>query len=403
MASLGQTSIGERGNLSAEDLMSDALARAGRSDYADRTFVGPLHRLIDAYNTEADLSAFGRYSVQFDAMRCLKNLLHFDAVEETRPEILARPIAQPIFIMGLPRSGTTFLHSLLAQDPSIVVPLSWQSIYPYPANVRVLGVDLQLTWLNVQFGIMKLLSRELSDLHPLSVTGPQECTDITAQVFQSLRFDSTYRVPSYQDWLGEHGHLDAYRFHRRFLQHLDAQSPGRRWVLKSPDHVFALHAIRAVYPDAHIVFLHRDPLSVLASVAKLTEVLRRPFARSVDREDIGRQVSSSWADGANRMIEASKQSDSILHLHYRDVVSSPMNTVMALYRHCGLSLSPDARTRMQTWLDQSPKNGNRQNDYRLSEFGLDPEVLRDRFKRYMDVFSVAPEWEYARSPALRVA
>jgi hypothetical protein len=213
-------------------------------------------------------------------------------------------------------------------------------------------------------------------------------------VFQSLRFDSTYRIPSYQTWLDSHGHHDAYRFHRRFLQHLDAQSPGRRWVLKSPDHVFALDAIKAIYPDALIVFLHRDPISVLASVAKLTEVLRRPFAHRIDRMEIGRQVASSWVDGSNRMIASAA---GVLHLHYKDVVTAPLDAAATLYRHCGLTFSADARQSMQAWLARSPQNGNSQSRYNLAEFGLEEESLRGRFARYMAEFGVAAEWAATRT------
>ncbi len=395
---------GERGGqptLDAEEMMAAALKRAGRSDFSDRSFVEPLKRLMAAYDTEGDPSAFGRYSVRFDVMRSLKNLLHFDAIEEVKRDLLSRPITRPIFITGLPRSGTTFLHTLLAQDAMVATPLSWQTVYPFPPRTGSFGTSLRKIWIETQFRLMRLLAPELNELHPISADAPQECTDITAQVFQSLRFDSMYRVPSYQSWLENHGHLNAYRFHRRFLQHLDAQKPGRRWVLKSPDHVFALEAIKAVYPDVQIVFLHRDPISVLASVAKLTEVLRRPFARSIDLMEIGQQVSSSWIDGSNRMIAAAANSRDILHLHYGQVVSAPIKAVEVLFRHCGLVLSDDAKTRMQAWLDRVPRSGNGQNRYNLATFGLDANVLRAQFARYTDAFGVELEWNPAGSAKIK--
>lgn len=390
----GTTADVARRTLDAEKLMAEALARAHRTDFSDYSFVEPLNRLLAAYEDEADLSRFGQYAVRFDVLRGLKNALHFDAMESGRPEILATPIREPVFIMGLPRSGTTFLHSLLAQDRAIAVPLCWQLVYPYPWRMRPFGADLRKHWTGVQFGFMEYLSPELYDLHPLAADAPQECTDITAQVFQSLRFDSTYRIPSYQRWLESHGHHGAYRFHKRFLQHLDAQMPGRRWVLKSPDHVFALDAVKSVYPDAKIVFLHRDPLSVLASVAKLTEVLRRPFSRHVDREEIGSQVSLSWIDGAERMIAAR---DGALHLHYKDVVAAPMDAVAKFYEYCGLSLSPDAETRMRAWLERAPKGNARRRDYSFTLFGMDEADLRRQFSHYMNVFGVALEWGTAEA------
>ncbi len=383
-----------RGTLDAEKLMAQALVRARRNDFSDYAFVEPLNRLLAAYESEADLSPFGQYAVRFDVMRCLKNVLQFEAMEDAHPEIVAAPIREPVFIMGLPRSGTTFLHSLLAQDPGIAVPLCWQLVYPYPWRLRPFGMDLREPWTALQFRFMEYLSPELYDLHPLAANAPQECTDITAQVFQSLRFDSTYRIPSYQRWLESHGHHGAYRFHKRFLQHLDVQAPGRRWVLKSPDHIFALDAVKSVYPDAKIVFLHRDPLSVLASVAKLTEVLRRPFTRRVDCEEIGHQVSLSWIDGAERMIAAR---DGALHLHYKDVVAEPMKAVATLYEFCGLSLSPDAEVRMRAWLERAPKGNARRRDYNFTQFGLDEADLRQQFSHYMNVFGVALEWGTAEA------
>jgi len=374
--------------LEAPALMDAALRRAGRARFADLSFVEPLTRLLRAYEEEAQLSRFGRVAARFDVMRCLGNLLRFDAAEEADPAIVRRPIERPVFITGLPRSSTTFLHTLMAQDPGNVVPLCWQLIYPYPWNTRFFRHDFRRDWVEMQFRLFRLSSPGVADLHPLAADTPQECTDITAQVFQSLRFDTTHHIPSYQTWFDARGHADAFRFHRRFLQHLDARD--RRWILKSPDHVFALDAILEVYPDARIVFLHRDPLSVVASCAKLTELLRRPFTRRLDRKEVGHQVASRLIESANRMAEAAGTVNGrILHLHYRDVVSDPMSAVLAVYGHCGLDLNQGSHRAMQCWLEARRKHRKRR--YDLSEFGLDPGWLRQAFARYMDVFDVRRE------------
>jgi hypothetical protein len=380
-----------RPQLDSEEMLAAALKRADRSDFVDRSFYPPLQRLIAACNAESDLSAFGRYSVRFDVLRSLNNLLEFENVELVYPQVLSRPIERPVFVMGMPRSGTTFLHGLLAQHPGTVAPLSYQTVYPNPSSSGRLGQKLRQGWVEGQLRLVRILAPELNSLHPISATSPQECTDITSQVFQSLRYDSIYRVPSYQRWLERHGHLDAYRFHRRFLQHLDAQTPGRRWILKSPDHVFALSAIKAVYPDACLVFVHRDPVRVLASVAKLTEVLRRPFARSIDLVDIGRQVCASWLEGAQHMIRAAGSSDAILHLHYRQIVGAPLETAGRLFRHCGLALSEEAMRRMRRWLERGQAKGKPRRDYQLATFGLDASALRAQFAPYTEAFGIEPE------------
>src|SRR5262249_31974901 len=161
------------------------------------------------------------------------NLLRLRDEERRTPEILDQPIARPIFVSGLPRSGTTFLHSLLAEDPANLVPRVWQLIYPYPMKNSVAGRDRRRQRAARQLQLFGLLAPDFRRMHPIGAHSPQECSEITAHVFASLRFDTTYHVPSYRRWLDETGHLDAYRFHKRFLQHLQHQAAvGERWVLK---------------------------------------------------------------------------------------------------------------------------------------------------------------------------
>jgi len=378
--------------LDPRTLIDTSLRHCNRAEFSDWSFIQPLHRLFSALHNEADLSAFGHLAVRFDTLRCLDNQLHLDAAQESDPRVLERRIIRPIFITGLPRSGSTFLHTLLALDPAIAVPRSWQLLYPYPTRRMIGRSDNRRQRVARQFALFRLLAPELAGMHPIEADAPQECTDITAQVFQSLRFDTTYRIPSYRDWMDRHGHEVAYRFHRRFLQHLDAQNlPGRRWVLKSPDHVFALDALRKAYPDAHIIMLHRDPVGVLASVAKLTEILRRPFTRTIDRAQIGEEVSNRWAEGTERMVAIQSNSNRILHLHYRDLVASPMTTVAALYRHCGMPLSVRAEARMMEYLRRRPRGGYSVHRHRLEEFGLEGVALRGRFARYLETFDAQPE------------
>ena len=386
--------IGGRGSvqpLDADAMLSAALKRAGRAGFADRSFRQPLQRLIDSCNTESDLNALGRNAVRFEIRRSLHNLLEFEGTERTDPAVLTRPIERPIFITGMPRSGSTFLHRLLVRDPAVAAPLSWRLVHPHPSSGGWMGERLNRARVQAQFYVMRLLAPELNTLHEVAAGEPEECTDITAQVFQSLRYDSVYRVPSYQRWLQRHGHAEAYRFHKRFLQHLDALAPGRRWILKSPDHVFALDEIRAVYPDAHWVFIHRDPVAVLASVARLTEVLRRPFAHRVDLAEIGQQVCASWLDGAQRMLRAAASS-SILHLHYREILADPQGAAERLFRHGGHAASGEAARRMRKWLANRSNRSHRQRQYNLASFGLDPGALRAQFKPYTDAFDIALEW-----------
>jgi hypothetical protein len=374
------------GGLNAQELLRAALRKAGRGAFSDTSFVAPLERLVTAYNTEANLSAFGRRAARFDIGRSLDNILCLDAAEEADASIRGRPIARPLFITGLPRSATTFLHALLAEDPGNAVPRCWQLIYPYPK--RTFGRDRRRRQVGLQLAIFRLLSPGVGDLHPLFADAPQECTDITAQVFESPRFDTTHHVPSYQAWYDAARHESAFAFHRRFLQHLDTQMPGRHWVLKSPDHVFDLDAIAAVYPDARFVFLHRDPVSVVGSCAKLTELLRRPFTRTLDRAVVGGNVAARLIACADRMATMAA-SGAILHLMYHDVIADPLGAAAAIYRHCGREMLPAARLRMKAFVGRRHRRSRRR--YDLKEFGLNAGELRERFAAYMDAFAVPSE------------
>jgi len=375
----------------ADELLDLALKRGRRRDFADRSFIRPFERLLEACDAEADLSLLGIRALRVDVLRFLRNLLRFEEFEAACPSVLSRPIQAPVFITGMPRSGTTFLHRLILQDPSTIAPRLFQLVYPHASRAGRFETALRRRWVGLQLAVFRMLSPEFNALHPVAVDAPEECTDITAHVFQSLRFESTYRVPSYSGWLQRHGLLHAYRFHRRFLQHLDADLPGRRWILKSPDHVFALDDIRKVYPDARLVFIHRDPVRVLASVARLTEVLRRPFARSVDRVEVGRDVSASWVDGAQRMSALSARDNSVLHLHYQQIIRSPLDAVRAVYLHCNLVLTDEAEAHMRRWLGTAVNVSRPWREYSLAEFGLDPHLLRERFARYTDSFGIEIE------------
>jgi Sulfotransferase family len=389
-ARTSRTRGARRGPLRAEELLELALKRERRRDFADRTFVEPFERLLTACHEDANLSAFGVRALKMDVLRCLRTILQFDEIEADRPSVLARQIQAPVFITGMPRSGTTFLHRLILQDPGTAGPRLFQLVYPYASQGGWFAAARRRRWVSLQLSLFRMIAPELNALHPIAIDSPEECTDITARAFRSQRFDALYRVPSYTSWLERTGFLDAYRFHRRFLQHLDAQLPARRWVLKSPDHLFALDDMMKVYPDACLVLIHRDPVSVLASVAKLTEVLRRPFARGIDRMQIGREVTTYWLDGARRMIGMSSKGDSALHLNYQQIVSHPLDAVRAVYGHCGLKLTEEAEGRMQSWLRTAAKSRPLRG-YSLAEYGLDPNILRERFAPYTNTFGVEIE------------
>jgi hypothetical protein len=385
--------------LLAENLIARAQSETGLTSFGETNFIEPLRRLLDACTApDANLSLVGRFATQWDVVRFLSNLLRFQAEETRRPDIAKQQIERPIFITGLPRSGTTFLHRLMMTDPDNRAPLVWETIYPW-ANAG--GTDRRAEHVAKQLKMFEWLAPEFRALHPLEATSPQECSEITAHVFRSLRFDTNYYVPSYRHWLDNdvRRHVPAYQFHQRFLRHLQYQDARNqtghaRWVLKCPDHVFTLNAIRAVYPDARLVFVHRDPVKVLLSVARLTEVLRRPFTRSLDPAAIGRDESARWLAGAERMMLTGDDAglpEPICHVHHMDLISDPVATVEGVYRHFGMTLPDPTANAIEKYVGDKPNGGYGPRHYAFKDHGLDEATERERFRPYMVRFGIAAE------------
>jgi Sulfotransferase family len=380
--------------LDADPLIRIARRQTGLRDFGDTSFIGPLTRLLDSCSTESALSIVGRSATKWDIVRFLSNLLLIQDASARCEEMTAAPIRQPIFITGLPRSGTTFLHRLMLTDPANRAPAVWETIYPSSvAGTR----EQRIARVARQLKAFEWLAPEFRKLHPLEATSPQECSEIAAHVFRSLRFDTNYHVPSYRNWLDADvvRNLPAYRFHKRFLQFLQHQDQAQpRWVLKCPEHLFALQAIRAVYPDARLVFVHRDPVKVLLSQARLTEVLRRPFTRRLDPRTLGPNESRRWLDGAQRMMAVGDDAgfpDPVCHVHHMDLISDPVHTVESVYRHFGLPLTPQIASAIEGYVTAKPKGGYGEHTYHFEDHGLNEQEERAKFRPYMVRFGVTAE------------
>ena len=385
--------------LSADVLLRRATRETGLTDFGDDSFLEPMRTFLASCSQEAALGLIGQSATKWDVTRFLINLLRMRAAEVQDGGIQRQRIRKPIFITGLPRSGTTFLHRLMMADPRNRAPLVWQTIHPYPdLGLRPGAPDNRVARVARSLRMFQFLAPEFRALHPLDATSPQECSEINAHVFRSMRFDSNYHVPSYRNWLDAdiERHLPAYRFHKRFLQHLQHQTPnaGTQWVLKCPEHLFALRAIKAVYPDARLVFVHRDPVKVLLSVAKLTEVLRRPFSRYIDPKTIGRDESTRWLDGARQMMTGGDDAglpNPVCHVHHIDLVTDPVSTMEQVYKHFGLELDETSALAMGQFVMERPNGGYGPRDYRFEDHGLDAAEERAKFRPYMLQFGISPE------------
>jgi hypothetical protein len=347
-----------------------------------------LARLLEAIEADSELSFFGRVSLRWDMIRLLRNAQTVRDAHAANPALGRAGIAEPVFILGLPRSGTTFLHDLMAKDANHLVPRNWQTIYPAPRpDDFAPGADKVVRAVDRQLRVFAGLAPGFTELHPITADSPQECSEITAHVFQSLRFDTTFRVPGYLAWMEARGHVDAFRFHKMFLQFLQNGVP-RRWVLKCPDHSFSLDAILAVYPDARFVIVHRDPVAVLGSVAHLTAVLRKPFLNNIDPAEIGAQVAGRWIEGANLLLDFDARPDVSaarkFHVQYDELIGAPLAVIARIYAQFGLELPAAARVAMADTISARPRGGyGRHAPYALETFKISAQALQAPFAPYV--------------------
>jgi hypothetical protein len=382
-------------SLDEEGILTAARRQTGLRDFSGEEFRGALRRLLLDFDREAGLTLLGRFVARRDTVSLLAHRLQLAEDRRRHPGIAKERIVRPLFIVGLPRTGSTLLHHLLAQDPASRVAQAWEVMAPspppeagrYETDPRIARAARQLRW-------MDRLAPAFKAIHPLGARLPLECMAITSPSFLSQRFHTMYRVPHYQAWLGRQDPGPAYEFHRRFLQHLQWRTPARRWVLKAPSHAHGAHTLFETYPDALVVQTHRDPVAVLASVASLTSVLRAAFADRVDGLEIGAEVTRHWEDGLERLMQIRGEprlAGRFFDVHHHELVEDPLGTVRRLYAHFDLGLGAPAEARMRQHLAESPRDRNGTHAYSLAAFGLDPDDLRRRFKAYGEHFGIRAE------------
>ena len=375
--------------LDANRMLVTASRRTGLHDFGDPAFHEPLGRLLRSLEAEACLNLVGRIAALGDLTGMLMNRLRLERDRAQHPGIAREQIRRPLIITGLPRSGSTFLHGLLAQDPASRVPLHWELRFPSPppersshdTDPRIERAARHIRW-------FFRLAPEFRKIHPVGARLPEECVIILSHSFLSFEFSSNWFVPSYQTWLEQQELEPAYRYHRRFLQHLQWGYPAERWLLKAPPHLPGLRALFAVYPDADVIVTHRDPLEVVPSIASLHVVLRRTFSRAVDPLAVGPEVSRMLADDIRRGFAARDDGcappERFLDVWYTQLMDDPLAVVRRIYRHFDLPLSAEVEGRMRMYLATNPKDRNGPHVYSLDRFGLDSEVERARYREYWD-------------------
>lgn len=376
-------------------LVATACEEAGSDDFGEDGWQPGLQRLTDGLINEARLSAIGVEIAYLDIMRALKNRLGVIDWRKKHPEVSRKPITAPIFIVGQPRTGTTILYDLLAQDPELRAPLTWEVDAPCPVpQPETYHTDPRIAQTQAGIELSEQIIPGFLAFHPMGALVGHECVRITAGEFVSMIFSVQYRLPSYYRWLlCEADHAGAYRFHRIFLQHLQSGLPGQ-WLLKSPAHLWHLDALLAEYPDALIVQTHRDPLNVISSIAALTHHLRRMAS---DESNIAECAAQSYEEIVVGLQREMTMRDSgavpagrVIDVLFTDFMNDPWTTINDIYRRLGRELRPDTAQRMRDFLAAHPGDGGGSR-YTWSDTGLDAADVRDRVSAYQDRYGVPTE------------
>lgn len=388
-------------------LLRSASRHTGLVDLGLPAIDAPLERLVQALERDANLTLLGRLTVRRHLESLLETLLQLQQERTLSPAVGEQRITAPVFIVGLPRTGTTLLHNLLMQDPGIRAPLTWETMFPagYPESPRALRrarskAAARLDWLH-------RFAPEFRRIHPVGAERPEECVALMAPGFTSALFHTLYRVPSYQDWYESESQTLGYETHYRMLQQLQHRRGAGRWVLKGPAHLFGLEALLRRYPDARLIQTHRDPLGAIPSIASLNTTLRNAFSNPVSPEEIGRDCAVRWSGALDRFLRMrdTLQPERFVDVAYAELVESPISTVERLYEHLGWSSSATARAAMQGYLAKNPKNACGVHRYSLRAFGLDAGEEAKRFASYCARFDIrrgaSPEISVNRQEALR--
>ena len=380
-------------SLDPDDIVR-AAARAAKSDqFGDEGFRDALPVLMEAIAREADLTWLGRLMCRQSLMGFLQNRFSIYRHRAAHPEIAGVPIERPVFVVGFPRTGTTILFNLLAQDPANRVPLGWEVQFPDPPpRSATFTTDPRVAKGRTFFGYMDTMAPSLASIHEVGADLPQECMPILGQSMLGPQLNFIFNVPSYQGWVDEQSHAPAYAYHRHFLEHLQSNHMKDRWALKSPAHLRSLDALLTEYPDARIIFTHRDPASTVPSLASLVYVIRGLASDSVDPRALGQQQLRWWADSLDAAMAArdkhGDKSDQFLDVQFDEVVADPVAVLHRAYERFDIPWSANTEGRMGAFLANNPRGKHGAHQYEIEDFGMSLAQIRERFEDYCDAYRI---------------
>ncbi len=373
-----------------DHFINEACEVAGLSDFGDEWFFANIDALIPALNSQAQLSAAGLYGAQSMIQSALeRRLRHIDLIRQ-HPEILDETVKVRAVLSGLPRTGSTMLHRMLASSPELTA-VRWYEAQNYvllPGEVHG-APEPRRDAAKAILAYMLEAIPELMSIHPMSIDQPDEEVIILGQLFSSSMIESTYFVPDYANWLSEQNPRAAYEDLIIILKSLQWQDPSRRgkeWVLKTPGHLMALDTVLEVFPDAKIVMTHRDPVSTVPSYCSMIASLYKMGSETISNDMIGRFWIDRLAEWLDRFEQARSKADEarFLDVNYNAQLTDPIGEAGRVLAETGLNATQDINDGMADWVEANRREHRAPHIYDISDFDLNKVQIQNQFRAYIE-------------------
>ena len=377
-------------SLDSNLILQKAIENTDLNDFGDEIFIEGLHKLVSSINNEASLNEVGFQAQEHRILGLLINLLRTVDALKNNPEILEQDIISPIVIVGLPRTGSTMTHRLLASDPNHTAMLWWEGRYPAILPSEVRGNPQERMQLGeAEVAAVVEASPEALKIHPWDFNGADEEILLIEHTFLSTVPESCMHLPSYSTWIEEQDHKVVYEFLKKQIQYLIWQNPGReqkRWVLKSPHHLGFIDKVLDVFPDAKVIQTHRTPVDTVPSFGSMCANLSEQLTTDFNKQRIARH----WQDKLCRVLEhcqeiSSLHGDSFIHLDFKKMISEPLEEMKKIYTFIHEDFADQTENAMKAWQEEN-KHEMGSHKYSLEEYGLSKDEIEEKFKMYIDAY-----------------
>jgi hypothetical protein len=377
-------------DLSPESLLAEARAQAKLDDFGDPAFRAGLGVLTETYDTTANLSPAGRKRTRRRLVQLLATRLRVEEAWKRHPEVRAIEIRRPVYLTGLPRTGTSALFNLLAADPRHRPLLLWEGLFPDPLEGLPAGApDPRREALRKLNERDRQKNPDFDTVHYVTVDMPEECVLLTAHTFCDAQMGIEPLMEPYASWFQRQDLRPAYRYYADLLRLLQWQRPGERFLLKSPAHLWALDVLHEMFPDVCILWTHRDPLEMLGSYCSMMAMLMA-IRSSFDPKELGPVVLEYLARSLERGLAARDRlpAGRVLDIDYRAFVADSLGTVRGVYRHFDLPLGAEEEASLAAWASEHKQGKHGSHRYSLDEYGLSAEQVRERLRFYLERFDL---------------